>query len=459
MATRGSAFIPTRVVPLVLTCVLALGALAWFPATARAASQGAISGRIVNGTHNNAPVAGQTVTLQVTTASGSTLDLTTATTDVRGAYRFDNLDIAGTRGYGVTTTFQGGTYGTGLINVATDAPSQNADIKVWDATHDDAHLKISLSTVLFREPKARNGLIGVAAFYTVANTGNQAFIGTVEPQNGRPMGLLRFPLPDGARNLTLGVGFDGAQSAQVGGGFGATATVPPGQTEYAFGFDVPYDGSDYSYTYKALYPTDQVAVLVPPDISTDPRDFEAQGLVTAYGSRYQVLGHGKLDAQKTLDARLYRLPQAGERAYLDPRWLFALAAVLALGLGFLLALYIRTGNLALAFGLVRPSDLAARAPKQAKSAPDEERRLLNDLLDLERKHARGMLDDATFAQRDAEVRGRLRDLLAATEGRAADVVAGQHSATSGTDALASDAAVGKAAGGLRDDGAKIGGAR
>src|SRR5579872_334232 len=58
--------------------------------TAHAAGGGRIAGQLLDGTRKNAPVVGQSVTLQM--AQGNTSqDLSTVKTDAHGAYTFSNL--------------------------------------------------------------------------------------------------------------------------------------------------------------------------------------------------------------------------------------------------------------------------------------------------------------------------------------------------------------------------------
>src|SRR5262249_29801317 len=70
---------------------------------------GRISGQLVNGTHKNAPVPNQTVTLQM--AQGQTSkDLTSQKTDAQGHFSFSNLATDKTISYAVYIKFQGAQY-------------------------------------------------------------------------------------------------------------------------------------------------------------------------------------------------------------------------------------------------------------------------------------------------------------------------------------------------------------
>src|SRR5205085_5055377 len=80
------------------------------------ADNGRIFGQLLDGTKNNAPVAGQTVTLQL--AQGETAqDFATATTDAQGAYSFDNLRTDKTISYAVYIRYQGAQYVSNVVSL------------------------------------------------------------------------------------------------------------------------------------------------------------------------------------------------------------------------------------------------------------------------------------------------------------------------------------------------------
>ena len=280
-------------------CVLALLVVAVFFAglgqTAHAATHAdaTISGVVVNGTHDNAPIANQQVTLQ--DVSGDTpRDIALAASDATGHFSFEHISDTGSAIYRVTTSFQGGYFASAPLPLA-QIPSNGVTLSVYDVTHSTANLRILSATALFREPRPANGLIGVAELFTFQNESATAFVGTTDPVDGQPMGLLRFALPAGATNITLGKGFDGAQAAQVAAGFGANATVPPGQTQFAFVFDLPYTGTSYTFPFKVVYPAEKLTALIPQDITVQPVDFSDKGPITTAGSQYHLLEHGALD--------------------------------------------------------------------------------------------------------------------------------------------------------------------
>jgi hypothetical protein len=219
-------------------------------------------------------------------------------------------------------------------------------------------------------------------------------------------------------NLSTGVGFFNTQIIQIDSGFAATATVPPGQTEFAFAFQAPYTGTALSVPFKAEYPTAQVVALVPPNMLVrDTTGLTAQGIVTSFGARYQVFSATNMAHDGQVAVNLYDLPQAGERQNLNTAALLWLAAALAALLALFAGLYVWRGALGAALGLIPVTDATPGrvAPPDAGASEAERKRLLVALLDLERRHARGGLSDERFKQEDAALRQRLREVLAGEE--------------------------------------------
>lgn len=376
---------------------------------------GSVSGVLVNGTHSNAAVAHQSVTLQAV-VRGKAQDVSSTMSDGAGHFSFSGLDTTGETTYAVYSTFQGGVFPSSAITFDT-GNTQQVTLTVYDVTSSDAALRIGVANVLINSQTDSNklkGLAPVGEFLTFVNSGNMAYVGSVTPANSKPMNLLRFSLPDGATNLALGAGFAGVQIVQVGTGFGAQATVPPGKSQFAFAYDVAYSGTGYTFQYKAEYPTDRVAVLVAPTIGIDARDFAADAPISAGGLRYQALHRDALKHDDHASFRLTRLPLPGEDPVIDLPHLALVGSLLALLLALALGLYLRRGDLAVALGLIPPVGhmSPARVAKAALAERVTERkRLLRALLALDARHDAGTLTDAQYQRRRDETRAALRALL------------------------------------------------
>ncbi len=388
------------------------------------AATGVISGQVVNGTLNNAPVAGQSVILQLSVGA-TTHDLQTVKTDSQGRFTFSDVDptTSANINYAVYTHFQGGVYSTDPIQLKA-GQTQQAQLAVYTATQNPANLSVSVATILFRDidqQHALHGLASVGEFVTIQNSGKTAFVGSfAQPAGGGMPGALRFALPPNASNLVTGVGFFNTQVIQLNGGFAATATVPPGQTQFAFSFDMPYTGASFTLPYTAQYPTTQVVALVPPDMSVQPTSgVQEQGPVEAFSSRFNVYTANKLATQQQVNFSLYNLPRAGEQSDFDFTQLVWLAVALAMIIAILLVFYLRRGDLAVALGLVPTraikAERAAQAAARRMSVGErdaERKRLLRRLLTLEKAHDSGALSDGVYRQQRAETRAALKAILA-----------------------------------------------
>lgn len=384
------------------------------PAVASVARSDAptISGVVVNATHQNVVVAHQKVTLQRSVGNAAH-DIATTESGQDGRFSFSNVAGGSDDTFAVYAQFQGGMFASPTVSIgSSDATA--LQLKVYDTTNDDANLRVRVATLLVSQPRAVNGLIGVGEVISIENAGTTAFVGTPTGGAGKPMRLLRFATPPSASNLSLGLGFDGAQIVTTDKGFGATATVPPGTTEFAFAIDIPYTGTTTDFSYKAVYPTARVVTLVPPDMFVSGRDFAAQGIADSLGTRYQLFTAADMKADQQVSLRLTGLPQAGEKGNLHASAVMILAAILGLLALLILALYLRRGDLAAAFGLL-PAPTSAAHPEPATAImrdSDEHERLLRELLAVERAHNAGTVSDAEYRQQDRSLRLRLRETLA-----------------------------------------------
>ena len=109
---------------------------------------------------------------------------------------------------------------------------------------------------------AQSRLITISENYIFENLGLTTYVGSLKAKNSKP-DALRFSLPKNARNVLLKSGFDGYQVIQVDSGFATDASVPPGMSQFAFSFQVPYTASSYDFSYTVVYPTVNLTLLVP----------------------------------------------------------------------------------------------------------------------------------------------------------------------------------------------------
>jgi len=366
-----------------------------------------ISGAVFNSTHGDAPVSGQTVTLQALMNNQPTT-VASASTSGGGRFFFANVTPDPSASYLLTTQYQGGAFATSEITSA-QLGAQPVTLHVFDTTTSDANMRVGLATLVVGEPKQRSGLIPIAESVTMLNTGRTAYVTSLTPSGDKPMSVLRFALPAGATNLVLGVGFATGQVTQVATGLGVGATLPPGKTEFAFAYNIPYAGGTYLLSHTTEYATRQIAALVPTDIAAEAGDFTPQPVIKAAGKPYQLFVGNDIAPLTTLSLSLRNLPAPGEPQYLDVRALALVAGLLVVLLLCLLGLSLRHGDLAFLLGLPSSSPVGRITPPEREK---ERWSLLREHLALDQARAAGEVNEADYQRRRNALRTQLRALLA-----------------------------------------------
>src|SRR6266699_3990529 len=162
--------------PLFISLALLLFPL---PSSAHAAAgTGRIYGQLLDGTKRNAPLADQSITLQM--AQGDTSrDLTSVATDAHGTFSFSGLNTDKTINYALYMLYQGAQYYTDLIDLSTKH-IQQINLTVYDATASIANIAIVQANVLVDKADAQNGLITISENFYFENLGLTTYVGTLQ---------------------------------------------------------------------------------------------------------------------------------------------------------------------------------------------------------------------------------------------------------------------------------------
>ncbi len=379
------------------------------------ADNGRIFGQLLDGTKNNTPIVGQTVTLQL--AQGETAqDFATATTDAQGAYSFDHLRTDKTISYAVYIRYQGAQYVSNVVSL--DSKSvQQVNLTVYEATTSTAKVAVVQTSILLHEPDAQIGMITVSELFFFKNLDTSTYVGSLDASHGKPNALL-FSLPTGARNVSLSSGFDGYKVIQVDRGFATDAALPPGDSQFAFSFEVPYTASSYDFAYTVMYPTVQLSVMVPPDIHATASTLTSQGVITADQHPYHLFKASQLLAKQEAHLQLDGLPPIHKPAS-------APSAPNTTTLWLIVALIIMLAILGVTWSLLRSyqrkgmkqqtHSRARTTTKGSISAKDREQALLQELLELDKAFEAGNLPKAAYYERRAKTKARLRTMMSESE--------------------------------------------
>ena len=399
----------------VIVCVIAL----LLPLSSVSAytllGNGRIFGRLLDGTKNNAPVAGQTVTLQL--AHGDTAqDFATATTDAHGAYSFDNLPTDKTMSYAVYIRYQGAQYVSDIVSLDSK-PVQQVNLTVYGATTNTAKIAVLQTSILFHDPDAQKGTITVSEVFFFKNLAIYTYVGSLDASQGKPNALL-FSLPRGARNVSLSSGFDGYKVIQVDRGFATDAALPPGDSQFAFSFEVPYSASFYDFGNVVMYPTVQLSILVPPDIRATSGILTSQVVITADSHPYHLFKTSQLLANQQVHLQLEGLPAptpSGTPSVLNTTTVWLIATLI-----MMLAVVVVTRFLLRSYrrnNAIRRSQPRGKKATKGSSLAAKERQqtLLQELLDLDKAFEAGKLSKVIYQERRAKTKARLRTIMSEQE--------------------------------------------
>ncbi|HLI05987.1 MAG TPA: carboxypeptidase-like regulatory domain-containing protein [Ktedonobacteraceae bacterium] len=413
-----------------LITILVLSFL-FLPSHAFAASKGRIYGQLLDGTNHNAPVVGQSVTLQIAQGGGAR-DLTKMTTDAHGTFSFSNLDTDSSISYALFTDYEGAQYTSALVQL-NKKPVQQVNLTIYEATTSTKNIAIVQATILFQKPDAAKNSVTVSELYVFQNVGMETYVGSLNTGNGtgKPNALL-FSLPVGARNVSLSDGFNGYHAIAVNTGFASDAALPPGSSEFSFSFDIPYTSSVYDFRYDVMFPTVELSLLVPTELHATSSALSSQGVTTTNNHPYLLLQTQKLLAGNEVHAEIEGLPvnQAliPSDNSINPTvpWLIAGLLVMLAVLAVTWFLYrsrrqsrsrgkASTGYSKAANGKTSQAAKAASISNKGNSPREQEQALLRELLALDKSFEEGKISKAVYQEKRAKTKARLRALLSEKE--------------------------------------------
>lgn len=385
-------------------------------AASHAGGDGQISGQLLDGTNNNAPLPGQSVTLQMAQGS-NTQDLMPATTDAQGSFSFSNLSTDKTISYAVFVLYQGAQYLSDVVTLNNN-PTRQVNLTVYEATQSTDKLAILDATVLFQEPSIPQKTITVSEAFAFKNLDTHTYVGTVDAANKSKPNALLFSLPAGATNIKLQKGFSGYHVVQVDRGFATDAALLPGDNEFAFSFDMPYTSSTYDFNYETFLPTVSMSFFVPPDIHASSHVLTSEGIVNtgSDGRPYNRLKASALLPQQNvdlhLDSLLTQLPSDSPTSF-NPLlvWLIVAGIIFLAGIGILwFVTNVRRGPAPTGSKSVRRGPAQGTAPTRSKVG-ESEQALLDALLKLDREYEEGKLSKEVYEERRGKTKARLRAIL------------------------------------------------
>lgn len=372
-----------RVTSIVMLFILALpGAV-----LAAETGDGAIEGKLINGTTGGGSVADQEVTLK-TYRNDAELASAMARTDAEGRFAFEGLATSSDYSYQVTLIYQQAEYTGDRISFSAGEMGKSVEITVYDATTGDEAVKVSTAhTVIYAE----QGNLRVSEYLVVANDSDRTYIGGRELSPGVRETLV-FALPADATGLEVGGSLMSCCIYNNEGGFVDSMAVLPGTKELVYSYDISYKGAEYAFSGRVNYPTDDYHLLVqsPNVLVSGVRLVQAEP-VTIEGIQFNHFSGGNLASGDMVTAQISGLPKSANQSSL----LWVLLALAVLGSGFAL-FYLRRRQ--------RPHPVRVSYVRQEES-------LLAELARLDDEFEDGRIAEEVYRRVRAQKKAQLAKLM------------------------------------------------
>jgi hypothetical protein len=227
--------------------LLAFALLLALPATAGAAGDGVINGRLENLTPDGAVEAGATITLRI--FRDGTFDREdTAGAAPDGTFVFAALDTGPEWAYRLLAVHGGGVFAGEVITFGA-SPVIEATLGVYDPAAADPGLRAVQHSVVLTPGGNRS--LGALHLLTLELPGDRAYTPTA----------LDFAMPAGFFDFRPLGGFEAAELSDTDAGFAAALTLTPGTNEFTYSYMFAWDPGGSEMTLAAGPPGEATIVL------------------------------------------------------------------------------------------------------------------------------------------------------------------------------------------------------
>ena len=261
-----------------------------------------IVGNLINKTSADYGLSGLEVFMSV---PDTTNPATVAITETDGGFQFaPTADILSENLYVFTVVYENAVYGTSVTGeqIFSNKPIL---IEVYDSTKDQRVLSVLNHSVFIGAIDKINMKIRVLEMQTLSNDSLLTYI-----PDDSPMSLVRFGLPLGFEKLSLDTVLQFSEVFEVNRGFALNTSVPPGQHEVLYSYDINYRNAELVMGRSLPYPVESFRMMVPGNIGD--LDFEGTGsktIVDVDGKVYQLLEKKGLLSSDEININYRGLPE------------------------------------------------------------------------------------------------------------------------------------------------------
>lgn len=420
LSTFGRLTLPRAFGPVLIALLLLL--LWTTPSASAQAATGTIRGTVTNGSLDNKPVPGQTVTLLPVSAAGPG-ERTTATSAEDGTFVFEGQSTANTQQYVAWVEYEGARYQVGPFQFDANSSEKTVDITIYEPTATDPGINIARNAIVL-VPNPQQRQLGVIELFELVNPAKQAYIGkpaAANTANQRASAI--FSLPDGAHDLQILSGIQVNALIQMPGGYADSLPVPPGTHQIVVQYFIDYEDNGLLFTKPFSYDTGEVDVLLVDGKWTLNADgFKPNGTVNEGGQTYQAYQGMNFKAGQPMRLVVtgagLTTEQLGNRELIQWGIGGLIALVVVGGVGVPLLRRRRKPKIA---GTLRPAPavtaaLAETAEHSIGAREDERQDLLDMIADLDDRHDAGEIGDDEWERLRAAKKAALIELIREARG-------------------------------------------
>ena len=188
-------------------------------------------------------------------------------TDSSSRFQFKSVLYSPDNLYGLSTVYKGTVY-VGDI-VIESGVAKFTSLPVYDTSTDDDVIFLSKGSFSITGIDSLNRKISILELATVSNDSKLTYV-----QGAGPMDLIRFGIPEGATNFSFDTLIPAAEYIQVDKGFALIASLPPGDHEIMYSYDIPYTDSQFEMLKTWRYGVKSASILFPQGMIEINTDFE-----------------------------------------------------------------------------------------------------------------------------------------------------------------------------------------
>jgi hypothetical protein len=366
-------------------------------------STGNVTGQVVNLSGGSLPV-DMEITLHAYDNMQETMTLTSQV-EADGSFTFSRVEMLPGRVFIASAEFDQTIYGSDIAVVEIGTTDLNLDLPVYETTSETSSLAIDRMHIFF--DYVDPDILRVVQVLILSNLGNRTVIPAAE---GEP--VYTFNLPAGAANLQFEEGVLGERFVETPGGFGDTLPIRPGSGEHqvVFAYDMPYQRR-LDLSQPLALPVNAVVILVPEDgLRINSELLQDEGTRPVQGMTYRMFSSDRLEAGTELALTISGRPGTSTGLLQTGSTSSLVIGLVAFGLALV----------ALGFWLYRRSRPAMPAIEEqlededlvSEDIAEDPEILMDAILALDDQFQAGELPEAAYHQRRAELKGKLKELLA-----------------------------------------------